>query len=251
MLSILRGYTCENNSTYMRIPRSLQQIGVAACITSCGVAHAGDLPTTADGWKIVGISPMAEAFWIKTGSISGSSVDRQVPLAIGTPSMGMELSMAHIDCSNLVFYRRLQDGRQTRPVRIANGSTWESIAEVLCKANAADSLPGRRDNTEKSIIETSALGMKRYNSVISINPWMNNAAEYVCKRLASGASLESAGGDTAVAYSEELLMLWRVRAGDSMRDIDMPKAKESIRPIVYIAMSKCPGLFSAAPLYDK
>ena len=95
----------------------ISKIALSACITSLGVAYASDLPITADGWKLVGISPTAEAFWIRTNSIRGPEVDRQVLLAIATPSKGVEVSMAHIDCNELIFYRVLQDGRRSSPVK--------------------------------------------------------------------------------------------------------------------------------------
>lgn len=77
---------------------------MAACFASYGAAYAVDLPSTADGWKFIGLSPAAEVFWIRPSLIRGLAMDRQVPLAVATPSNGVELSTAHIDCGELVFY---------------------------------------------------------------------------------------------------------------------------------------------------
>jgi hypothetical protein len=92
----------------------MPKIAMVAYFASCGAAWAVDLPTTADGWKVIGLSPAAEVFWIRPSLIRGLAMDRRVPLAIATPSKGVELSTAHIDCGELVFYRVLQDGPSNR-----------------------------------------------------------------------------------------------------------------------------------------
>jgi hypothetical protein len=244
--------TAENFLTMRRIdcsfPRLMPKIAMVAYFASCGAAWAVDLPTTADGWKVIGLSPAAEVFWIRPSLIRGLAMDRRVPVAIATPSKGVELSTAHIDCGELVFYRVLQDGRRTAPVKIANGSTWKSIATALCTANQVDSLTSRSDHRERSLIETASIGLKRYGSDISSNPWMSNAAAFICIKLAAGASLEAAGGEMAFRYSKELSKLYGVSPNDSMRTIDEVRINEMARPIVYIAMAKCPGPFSSAPL---
>jgi hypothetical protein len=226
----------------------MSKIAMAACFTSYGAAYAVDLPSTADGWKFIGLSPAAEVFWIRPSLIRGLAMVRQVPLAVATPSNGVELSTAHIDCGELVFYRVLQDGRRTAPVKIANGGTWKSIATVLCTANQADSSTSRSDNRERSWIETESLGIKRYGLEIGRNPWMSNAAAFFCKKLVAGASLEAARGDMAFRYSKELLKLYGVSPNDSMKPIDEARFKEMAKPIIYIAIAKCPGPFSSAPL---
>ena len=250
-LSRLGIYNTQTDPIIVLFLRLIQKIALAACITSCGVASADDRAMTADGWKLVGISPAAEIFWIRASSISGPSIDRQVPLAIATPSKGVEVSIAHINCGELVFYRVLQDGRRTAPVNIANGSTWKSIAKVVCKENTSNSVSSRGTNAEKSVVETGSLGMKRYRSEIATNPWMSDAALFICKKLAAGSSLEAAGGDMAFAYSKELVKLWGLVPGDSMSTIDEQKSKESTKPILYIAMTKCPSLVSNAPLRER
>jgi len=244
--------TAKNFLTIRRIncsfPKLMPKIAMAACFASFRAAYAVDLPTTADGWKVIGLSPAAEVFWIRPSLIRGLAMDRQVPLAVATPSKGVELSTVHIDCGGLVFYRVLQDGRRTATVKIANGGTWKSIATMLCTANQADPSTSRSDNRERSWIETASLGIKRYESEISSNPWMSNAAEFFCIKLAAGASLEAAGGDMAFRYSKEFSKLYGVRPNDSMRTVDEVRIKEMARSIMYIAMAKCPVLFSSAPL---
>jgi len=226
----------------------IPKISMAVCFTSCGAASAVDLPTTADGWKVIGLSPAAEVFWVRPSLIRGRAMDRQVPLAVATPSKGVELSTAHIDCGELVFYRVLQDGRRTAPVKIANGSTWTSIATMLCTANKAEHSASRSDIRERSLIETASLGVKRYESEISSNPWMSNAAAFFCIKLAAGASLEAAGGDMAFRYSKEFSKLYGVRPNNSMKTIDEARIKEIFKPIMYVAMAKCPAPFTSAPL---
>ena len=244
--------TAKNFLTIRRIdcsfPKLMPKIAMAACFTTCRAAYAVDLPTTADGWKVIGLSPAAEVFWIRPSLIRGLAMDRQVPLAVATPSKGVELSTAHIDCGGLVFYRVLQDGRRTAPVKIANGGTWKSIATILCTANQAEPSASRGDNRERSWTETASLGIKRYGSEISSNPWMSNAAAFFCIKLAAGASLEAAGGDMAFRYSKVLFKLYGVSPNDSMRTIDEVRFKEMAKPIMYIAMAKCPGPFWSAPL---
>jgi hypothetical protein len=229
----------------------ISKTALAAFITSCGVAYASDLPITADGWKLVGISPTAEAFWIRTSSISGPKVDRQVLLAIATPSRGVEISTAHIDCNELKFYRVLQDGRRSSPVKIATRSTWQSISKAICKEKGSDAGLRKGVNSEKSVLETGRRGIEQYSLEIAANPWMSDAAVLVCNKLAGGASLEEAGGAMAFTYGKQLVKLWGVKPGDSLRTIDEESAKDRSKPILYIAMTQCPKLVSNAPLLNR
>jgi hypothetical protein len=45
-------------------PKLMPKMVMAACFASYGAAYAVDLPSTADGWKFIGLSPAAEVFWI-------------------------------------------------------------------------------------------------------------------------------------------------------------------------------------------
>ena len=88
------------------------------------------------GWLLVGININATVWWIKPSTVKGTAVDRTVLKLSLDPDRPTKLSesQVHINCVTAQQQQSHPSESQVRtpPLAINQGSTWESIAKIIC-----------------------------------------------------------------------------------------------------------------------
>ena len=88
------------------------------------------------GWRLVGINSKSTIWWIKPSTVKGAATDRTVLKLSFDPDRPTELSESrvHINCITAQQQQSNPLGSQVRtpPLVINQGSTWESIAKIIC-----------------------------------------------------------------------------------------------------------------------
>lgn len=90
------------------------------------------------GWRLVGININASVWWIKPSTVKGTAADRSVQKLSLDPDRPARLSESrvHINCITAQQQQShpLKSQVRTPPLAINQGSTWESIALIICPA---------------------------------------------------------------------------------------------------------------------
>ena len=101
------------------------------------------------GWRLVGININASVWWIKPSTVKGTAADRSVLKLSLDPDRPARLSESrvHINCITAQQQQShpLKSQVRTSPLAINQGSTWESIALIICPAGTYAT--GLRPNT--------------------------------------------------------------------------------------------------------
>ena len=88
------------------------------------------------GWRLVGINSKSTIWWIKPSTVKGAATDRTVLKLSFDPDRPTKLSESrvHINCITAQQQQSNPLGSQVRtpPLVINQGSTWESIAKIIC-----------------------------------------------------------------------------------------------------------------------
>ena len=122
--------------------RSFPRVDAPTRISSVGTPRQAEMDyretfvQSPQGWGLVGININASVWWIKPSTVKGTAVDRTVlklSLDLDRPTKLSE-SQVHINCVTAQQQQSHPSESQARtpPLAINQGSTWESIAKIIC-----------------------------------------------------------------------------------------------------------------------
>ena len=122
--------------------RSFPRVDAPTRISSVGAPRQAEMDyretfvQSPKGWRLVGININASAWWIKPSTVKGIASDRTVLKLSLDPDKPTKLSesQVHINCVTAQQQQSHPSESQVRtpPLAINQGSTWESIAKIIC-----------------------------------------------------------------------------------------------------------------------